>query len=97
MILPAGLEKKQARIEDKISENIFQKDLDVKKKSVSLQPISEERVLERVSSTSEREQIIDNIGKDNEVKQQKRSKKRVSYIKRYSGMQFQERRERELL
>ncbi len=47
MILPAGLEKKQARIEDKISENIFQKDLDVKKKSVSLQPISEERVLER--------------------------------------------------
>ena len=46
----------------------FKKDLEVKKKSVSLQPISEERVLERASSASERTQIIDNIGKDNEVK-----------------------------
>ena len=46
----------------------FKKDLEVKKKSVSLQPISEERVLERASSASERTEIIDNIGKDNEVK-----------------------------
>ena len=32
-------------------------------------------------SRESRAEIIDNIGKDNEVKQQKRSKKRVSYIK----------------
>ena len=32
MILPAGLEKKQARIEDKISENIFQKRFGCKEK-----------------------------------------------------------------
>ena len=63
MILPAGLEKKQARIEDKISENIFQKDLDVKKKSVSLQPISEERVLERASDTPERTRSLTILGK----------------------------------
>ena len=66
MILPAGLEKKQARIEDKISENIFQKDLEVKKKSVSLQPISKERVLTE-------QKLIDNTGKDNEVKKQQRN------------------------
>ena len=63
MILPAGLEKKQARIEDKIPENIFQKDLDVKKKSVSLQPISEERVLERASDTPERTRSLTILGK----------------------------------
>ena len=32
MILPAGLEKNQARIEDKISENIFQKRFGCKEK-----------------------------------------------------------------
>ena len=79
MILPAGLEKKQARIEDKISENIFQKrfgskekvcifaaHFEVKKKSVSLQPISKERVLTE-------QKLIDNTGKDNEVKKQQRN------------------------
>ena len=67
--------------------------MDVKKKSVSLQPISEERVLERVSSTSERVQIIDNIGKDNEVKQHEKQKNKFSYLK--DGGTAISRRERE--
>ena len=44
----------------------FKKDLEVKKKSVSLQPISKERVLTE-------QKFIDNTGKDNEVKKQQRN------------------------
>ena len=36
-----------------------------------MQPISEERVLERATKASRVVQIIDNIGKDNEVKAKK--------------------------
>lgn len=69
--------------------------MEVKKKSVSLQPISEERVLERaLKQVSGAEQIIDNIEKDNEVKQQREARK-SSAINRIAGLQFRGKRESE--
>ena len=63
--------QKSGRESDDFFEKNDEKDLEVIKKCVSLQPISEERVLERATKASRVVEIIDNIGKDNEVKAKK--------------------------
>ena len=84
--------QKSGRESDDFFEKNDEKDLEVIKKCVSLQPISEERVLERATKASRVVQIIDNIGKDNEVKAKKektRSSARNSgtAISRQTGLQ----------
>lgn len=57
-----------------------------------MQPISEERVLERATKASRVVQIIDNIGKDNEVKAKKEKREVQLEI---AGLQFRGKRESE--
>ena len=59
-----------------------------------MQPISEERVLERATKASRVVQIIDNIGKDNEVKA-KKEKTRSSARNSGTAISRQSKRESE--